>query len=344
MTAVPQYIKTEQAGTGLAAIANPPAGRIWYVDSTNGNNGNPGWSAIYPLATLTQALTKAEAGDTIVLAPGGSETVTATLSVAVANLKIICPVANPKAGYTITGAGTLALMTVTAAGVHVEGLAFAHTGTTASAQGILTTNAADRLVVKNCLFDDSAISATWTGAGVEVVNACDDVIVDGCLFLDCQFGVKFTMATGVVCSRPAVKGCTFFVGQSAAFGIASALTGTGAVKGLTVTGLQVPRGDRHGRARDVRLGRLRRDERDAGADQVRGRGRSVPHHREQRLHGAVGGEGVPRPQRDRLGRARLGRPERRREGDRLDLLGQEDAHLVGDHPGWRGRDARVGRR
>jgi hypothetical protein len=51
------------------------------------------------------------------------------------------------AAYTVQGAGTLALMTVTAAGVHVEGLRFAHTGTTASAQGILTTNAADRLTV-----------------------------------------------------------------------------------------------------------------------------------------------------------------------------------------------------
>jgi hypothetical protein len=217
-----------QVGAGLLV------GRTWFVDSNAGSDGNPGSSPLLPLLTLTRALVLAEAGDTIVCAPGGSETVTATLAVAVARLKIVCPAANPRSGFTVQGAGTLALMTVTAADVHVEGLRFAHTGTTASAQGILTTNAADRLTVVRCLFDDSAIVTTFTGAGVEVVNACDDVLVQDCTFLDQQFGVKFTMATGITCSRPRISGSRFFVGQAAAFGIASALTGTGKVQALTV--------------------------------------------------------------------------------------------------------------
>ena len=235
MTAVSQGRKIEQNSSGLAALANP-GGRSWYVNSTSGIDGNPGDTPLYPLLTLTQALTKAEAGDTIFLNPGGSETVTATLAVAVANLKIVCPVTNTKGGFTVTGAGTLALMTVSAANVHVEGVAFAHTGATGSAAGILTTNAADGLTVRKCLFTDAAIVTTFTGIGVDVTNACDNVVIEDCRFLDQKWGVKFTVATGVVCSDPAIRRCEFYVGKSAAFGIASVLTGTGIVQGLIVQG------------------------------------------------------------------------------------------------------------
>lgn len=224
----------EQDGFAAKALGFP-TGDVLFVDSTNGNNGNDGQSKRRPFLTLTYALTKAAAGDTIILNPGGSETVTATLAFSTANVKVICPVANPAAGFTVTGAGTLALATVSAAGVEIEGVKFAHTGATANAQCILTTNAADKLVVKNCLFDDSAIATTFTGTGVDVVNACDDVVVTDCRFLDQKFGVKFTMATGVTCSRPTVRNCTFLIGKSAAFGIVSALTGTGKVQGAVIS-------------------------------------------------------------------------------------------------------------
>jgi hypothetical protein len=226
----------QQAMFAGAVAAASSLGKVLFVDSTNGSDGGDGLSEQHPLLTLTRAVALADAGDTIVCAPGGSEAVTATIAVAVANLKIVCPTANPFNGFAITGAGTLALMTVSAAGCHVEGLHFARTAleATASAQHILTTNAADRLTVVRCLFDDSAIVTTYTGAGVEVVNACDDVQILDSVFLDCQFGVKFTMATGITCSRPVIRGCRFFVGQALSFGIASALTGTGAVKGLVI--------------------------------------------------------------------------------------------------------------
>ena len=207
----------------------------YYVDSNSGSDTNNGRTPLFAFATITKALTVAVAGDRIIVAPGGSETVTATLAVAVARLEIICDTrGNSAAGFTVTGAGTLALMTVSAAAVRVEGLNFVHTGTTGSAAGILTTNAADKLTVKGCRFDDSAIVTTFTGIGVDVVNACDDVVIEGCRFLDQKWGVKFTVATGVVCARPKIIDCEFFVGKSASFGIASVLTGTGIVQGLVV--------------------------------------------------------------------------------------------------------------
>lgn len=219
---------------GAVASASP-FGKVLFVDSTNGADGNDGLSEVHPLLTLTRAVALADAGDTIVCMPGGSETVTASIAVAVANLKIVCPARHPRSGFTIQGAGTIDLMTVTAADVHVEGIRFAHTGATSSAAGILTSNAADRLTVVRCLFDDSAIVTNFTGFGVEVTNACDDVLIEGCTFLDCHRGVLLIMATGVTCARPVIRGCTFYVGAATAFGIASALTGTGAVKGMIVS-------------------------------------------------------------------------------------------------------------
>lgn len=211
-----------------------PLGDLIYVDSANGNDGNNGESKMHAVQTLTRALALAEAGDTIILNKGGSETVTASLAVSLARVKIICPVDNPEQGFTVQGAGTLNLMTVSAADVHIEGVKFVHTGTTSSAAGILTTAAADRLVVKGCLFDDSAIATTFTGLGLSIIDAVNAFVVEGCIFKDIKFGVKFTIATGISQVGSLIKGNTFFIGKAAAFGIATALTGTGAVKAARI--------------------------------------------------------------------------------------------------------------
>lgn len=226
-------LQVERMAANATVEANP-LGQTWFVDSANGNDVNPGYSPRHALQTLTQAIALAAAGDTIILQKGGSETVTASLAVAVAGLKIICKCDNPEQGFTISGAGTLALMTVSAADCHVEGLKFAHTGATGSAAGILTTAAADRLVVKNCVFDDSAITTTFTGLGLSIIDAVNAFVVSGCIFKDVKFCVKYTIATGVSQIGSLIEKCTFYLGKSAAFGVASALTGTGAVKNAVV--------------------------------------------------------------------------------------------------------------
>lgn len=218
----------------LAAAYSNPLGTLIFVDSTNGSDGNSGADPLHPLQTLTRALALAEAGDTIVLAPGGSEVVTATLAVAVAGLRIICPTENPESGFTISGAGTLALMTVSAADVTVKGLKFAHTGTTSSAACILTTAAADRLHVENCLFDDSAIVTTYTGYGIEITDDCLKLRIKDCVFKDLINGVRFTIATAKAQIGTRIEGCIFYVGQSAAFGVLSSISGSGTVRALEI--------------------------------------------------------------------------------------------------------------
>lgn len=227
--------KIHQEKMGKTTVpAGATQGDVWYVDSVNGNDGNQGESPRHALATLAQAVSNSAAGDTIFTDRGGSETRTATIAVNKARLKIICPGKNAKSGYKIDGAGTIDLLTVSAADVEIVGLNFAHTGATSSAAGILTTAAADRLHVENCYFDDSAITTTFTGFGVELTDDIVDAQVVGCTFIDCHRGVLFVQASAKNCLRTKIHDCRFFVGQATAFGIFSAPTGT-------MVGLEVAR-------------------------------------------------------------------------------------------------------
>lgn len=222
--------ESQFAGSLLGA---DPLGNIIYVDSVNGKNGNNGNSPRAALKTLTQAVAKASAGDTIIVDKGGGETVTAAISVSMARLKIICKTDNNRSGFTVTGAGTLDLISVTGTDCHIEGIQFAHTGATANASGILASAAAHRLTVRKCLFDDTAIVTTLTGVGVEITAGADDSIVEGCLFLDVKYGVQIVASGTNITNRPLVKDCEFFIGGAAFFGVYAA-AGTGSVQGIRI--------------------------------------------------------------------------------------------------------------
>lgn len=229
-------VRKEQEGQFAGSLLGAdPLGNIIYVDSANGNDGRNGHSPRAALKTLTQAVALASAGDTIIVDKGGSETVTAAISVSVARLKIICKTDNNRSGFTVTGAGTLDLISVTGTDCHIEGLQFAHTGATANASGILASAAAHRLTVKKCLFDDSAIVTTFTGVGVEVTAGADDSLVEDCLFLDTKYGVQIVASGTNVTNRPKIKDCEFFVGRANFFGLYAA-AGTGSVQSPRVDG------------------------------------------------------------------------------------------------------------
>ena len=230
---LPRQVQIEQSHNFVGALAAAdPVGDIYFVDATNGNDGYGGESKIHPVQTLTRALALAGDGDTIILAPGGSETLTTGLTVSEARLRIVCPTLNPDSGFTLTGAGTLNLITVSGADVDIRGIKLVHTGATADQAGILTTAAADRLHVENCVFDDSAIVTTFTGAGVEITDDCDDVEIVNCRFKDLHRSILFATAGGKAQIDSRISGCVFWVGQATAFGIHASPTGT--VRGMEV--------------------------------------------------------------------------------------------------------------
>ncbi len=221
----------EKQYAGAVVHANP-AHQLVFVDSDNGNDGNNGFSPRHPLATLTQALTKVQAGDTIVLAPGGSETVTATLAVSLRDLNIVCPVKNPNQGFTIAGAVGLDLMTVSASDVRVEGLRFAHAAGAGTAVAcLLGTLAADRLLVKNCMFDEINITSSWISFGIEIGDELDNVHIIDCEFRDCHRGVEWTHGAGLQ-KGALISGCRFWVGQPTAYGVHANVAGN--IRGLII--------------------------------------------------------------------------------------------------------------
>ncbi len=225
----------EQYRAGLALAW--PDGHVIFVSSTNGNDGNDGEYPWRALKTLARAEAVATAGDTIILEPGGSETLTAGITLNVDHVKIVCPVANPRQGYKLTGSGALDLLAISSDDCHVEGLWFyPSAGTTHSAAGIQLAAGADRAVIKNCLFDNTAITTTYQGWGVELVGAVVDTVIDGCEFRDCMYGVTWLTGTSDTVMRTKIKDCLFYVGQTAAFGVGSQITGSGAIQGVVLDG------------------------------------------------------------------------------------------------------------
>lgn len=213
-----------------------PGGTLYFVDSANGNDGNLGFLEQHPFQTLARAAAVAGERDTILLNPGGSETLSAAIALTAADLKVVCPVGRGESGYTLTAAGTLDLLTVAGARNTFEGLILKHTGEEASASGINLAATADKAVIKNCIFDDSAIATTFTGAGVEITNACNDVLVEGCVFKECKFGVLFAVATGIDNAGAVIKNNKFWIGKADAFGVHASPAGDGTVLGIEVSG------------------------------------------------------------------------------------------------------------
>lgn len=174
-------------------------GSYFFVSSLTGSNGNKGERPEKPFATIAKAITACTAakGDVIVCLPGHTEAVTAAGTITVS-----------KSGITIFGVGrgrnrpvityttaAAASFDITAANVRVENVVFSAVGvdavtaavnvSAADAQfvncefelanatnqavlGILTTAAADRLLVQDCFFHGSADAGT--AAAVRVVG------------------------------------------------------------------------------------------------------------------------------------------------------------------------------
>jgi hypothetical protein len=197
---------------GLFSIVNRedfPTGNIWWVDSTNTTNGanSAGYGANpdAPFLTLAYAETQASAGDTIFVMPGHTETLAsatgaAVLTLDLARLKVIgLGGRSTKPAFLIDGHAAN-YVTVTGADVVLENLTFkaGHAdiakGLLIAAAGceirkcdfienvatenflfsIMTSNAADSMVVEDCRFVSIDAAAD---AGIHIVGACNDVII-----------------------------------------------------------------------------------------------------------------------------------------------------------------------
>ncbi len=105
------------------ALANTGNGKIFYVDYTNGDNGRSGRSPATSVKTLTYAISLATAnnGDVIFLLPGHAETLATAGAIAISKAGLtIIGMGTGALRPTFTFSGTAATMTFTAANVVME--------------------------------------------------------------------------------------------------------------------------------------------------------------------------------------------------------------------------------
>jgi len=157
-------------------------GAIHWVDSVNGNDGYTG-SESEPLATLQQAITNATTnnGDIIVLKSGHLQTVSSTITINKAGLKIF-GIGEGSTAPVFTLAAATDAISVTANNVEINNLFFA-ASTTATNTARINVDAAN-CKIKGCVFrcgvyDAASATLTSNALYTEIVSCSFSVTANG---------------------------------------------------------------------------------------------------------------------------------------------------------------------
>ena len=157
-------------------------GAVHWVDSVNGNDSNSG-SESEPLATLQQAITNATAnnGDIIIIKSGHTQTISTTITISKAGLKIF-GVGEGSLAPVFTLAAATDGISITANNVEINNLYFA-AGTTANNTARVNIDAAN-VRVKGCTFvcgqyDVSSITITANGLYAEIISCSLSISANG---------------------------------------------------------------------------------------------------------------------------------------------------------------------
>ena len=185
----------------------PTSGKVFFVHSVTGSNGNSGATTEKPYATIVKALEMCTAskGDTIICLPGHTEAVIAagTITVSKIGVRIVgLGTGRQKPTITYTTAAA-ASVDVTAASVLLQNMVFSGVGvdavtamvnvsaadvtirecefetgnaTNQAVLGVLTTAAANRFTLEGCYFHGSADAGTATA--VRIVGGADIRVID----------------------------------------------------------------------------------------------------------------------------------------------------------------------
>lgn len=165
---------------GLAIPQIPPVdNKVMWVDANN--TCRPDGTRERPYATIDAAITKATAGDTIIIAAGHTENLStaAIFAVDVASLTII-GLGQGNRIPTFTSTGTAGAVMITVANTVLQNLKFV--ANVASVVQAIDLNAdADGTIIRNCVFRDSGASLEFL-IHIDIATTIANVIIEGCDF------------------------------------------------------------------------------------------------------------------------------------------------------------------
>lgn len=176
-------LASENSGADEFILADIIAtGNIHWVDSVNGNDSNAG-SEAQPLATLQQAITNAQAnnGDIIVIQANHAQTISSTITINKAGLKIF-GIGSASTAPNFTLAAATDGISITANNVEINNLYFP-SGTTTTNNARINVDAANARI-KGCTFncgafDLSTVTLTANALYCEIVSCGFTVAADG---------------------------------------------------------------------------------------------------------------------------------------------------------------------
>jgi hypothetical protein len=159
-------------------------GTVYFVNSAASNalNGNDGKSPDAPFATINGAFDKCSANDTIIVAAGHAETITAAAGIDadVRGVRVIGLGEGDKRPTITFTTATTADIDIDAADITFENMRFV---CGIDSQVAMIDVNADTFTIKNCEFSESsATGLTCIDINGGAANACDRVKVQGCTF------------------------------------------------------------------------------------------------------------------------------------------------------------------
>jgi len=162
-----------------------PGARAWFVDGTNGNDGNVGDQSA-PFASIGAAISSAAAtrGDVVIIAPG-TYTITSAL-IPLANMSFIAGRQTNPRRPSVTITGNIAdLVQIDVAGTHWEGIEFKASGSTAdNLVDIADTADVAGVGFVNCVFHGADQTSVVGIQADDATYILTDMLIRGCLFRD----------------------------------------------------------------------------------------------------------------------------------------------------------------
>lgn len=197
-----------------------PYGSIWFV-SASGSDANVGNSVSKAFATLAAAISAAAAGDTIVVGPGLTVTLTAVLAISKAGLQIIgIGTRTRKPIISLTGA--VDALSLEAAGIVLDNFHFAAPSTDEATAMINV--AAAGCVLRNITGIGSQTAKNFVDC-ITVAAGADDLTIENCQLWNSVVAVNSFLSIEAVVARLTLLN-VFFFGDVATAGIIDAATAT----------------------------------------------------------------------------------------------------------------------